>query len=203
MFRLVKNSVVGLLLWLFFGNAMDAPWQAPGVTHHFGISINPTANNGLLTYGIVSVNTAGKVVRTRIIPRDNFILQVSGLQTSEANPKREDFWKNHEIGACYYVLNTLQDKYDPLECTPLITLEDLWRLRYKRNPQYSQYQITANQNGVDGWAANNFRPNWPQLQMLQKFGVTYPNDFFYGTQLFDLMKAVQDPDWQNNYKAAG
>ena len=38
-----------------------------------------------------------------------------------------------------------------------------------------------------------------KIQMLQKYGITYINDFFYGENLFNLLSDFQKPEWRNQY----
>ena len=76
---------------------------------------------------------------------------------------------------------------------------DLWALRYNRNP-YCPIDCSPAENMlVEGFGQHQFRPSWPQIQILQKYGITYINDFFYGENLFELLADFQNPDWREKY----
>ena len=52
---------------------------------------------------------------------------------------------------------------------------------------------------VDGFGQDKFRPSWPQIQILQNYGITYISDFFYGENLFQLLADFQNPEWRTKY----
>ena len=80
-----------------------------------------------------------------------------------------------------------------------LKLFDLWALRYNRNP-YCPIDCTPAENMlVEGFGQHQFRPSWPQIKILQKYGITYINDFFYGENLFELLSDFQNPDWREKY----
>ena len=51
----------------------------------------------------------------------------------------------------------------------------------------------------DGFGQYKFRPSWPQIQILQNYGITYISDFFYGENLFQLLADFQNPEWRTKY----
>ena len=132
--------------------------QYHDLTSHFGFSINPTANSGLITYAIVETNKENKIVRRTILSRNNWILQMKGEQKSKANIEGVDLWSKHEIGDCFWMLDPNLDKYIAQNCETKVNIDDLWRLRYNRNPEYRQDKVTSDLNIVGGWAANPSRP---------------------------------------------
>ena len=177
--------------------------QYHDLTSHFGFSINPTANSGLITYAIVETNKENKIVRRTILSRNNWILQMKGEQKSKANIEGVDLWSKHEIGDCFWMLDPNLDKYIAQNCETTVNIDDLWRLRYNRNPEYRQDKVTSDLNIVGGWAANPFRPNWPPVQILQNYGIIFISDFFFGEGIFQLLKDLQNPSWLETYKSAG
>lgn len=191
--KFLSHTTLVCLLGILFLGASNTSY----IDYQFAFSINPTANNGLITYAVVGVAPDGKIVRKRVVSQKNFVLQVRGQQYSEANPNGEDYWTKNEIGKCYYWLNSLLDKYEAAECTSTITIQDLWRLRYDQNPRKRQ-----DPGEKDGWSAGSFRPSFPQLQILQNYGIVYINDFFHGDNMFKLMKDVQDVNWVEQYMNA-
>lgn len=188
---------------LFFSGTRNDNTPAHGeLRSYFGFSINPTANSGLITYAVVETDENDEIRSRKIISRNNWILQMRGEQYSAANPNGIDLWSEHEIGDCFWMLDPDMDKYNALACEAQINVDDLWRLRYNKNPQFRQDKVTSNANVVGGWAAKPFRPNWPQIQILQKYGIVYISDFFYGDNMFRLMKDIQQDSWIEAYKSA-
>ena len=128
---------------------------------------------------------------------------MKGEQKSKANLEGVDLWTKHEIGDCFWMLDPNVDKYTAQNCETKVNIDDLWRLRYNRNPEYRQDKVTSDLNIVGGWAANPFRPNWPQVQILQNYGIIFISDFFFGEGMFQLLKDMQNPGWLETYKSAG
>ena len=142
-------------------------------------SINPTANSGLITYAIVETNKENKIVRRTILSRNNWILQMKGEQKSKANIEGVDLWSKHEIGDCFWMLDPNLDKYIAQNCETKVNIDDLWRLRYNRNWSTDRIKL-LDLNIVGGWVYNPFRPNWPQVQILQNYGIIFISDFWRG-----------------------
>jgi hypothetical protein len=160
---------------------------------HLAISINPNCNSQYVSYAIITESN-GKVVKTRFISGSEFIRIGMGKQPSKANNSGENIFKKFQIKDCLY-------KYDSSQClkTPDLKLFDLWALRYNRNPFCPPDCTPAKDMLVDGFGQYKFRPSWPQIQILQRYGITYINDFFYGENLFQLLADFQNPEWRNNY----
>ena len=160
---------------------------------HLAISINPNCNSQYVNYAIITESN-GKVVKTRFISGSEFIRIGMGKQPSKANNSGENIFKKFQIKDCLY-------KYDSSQClkTPDLKLFDLWALRYNRNPFCPPDCTPAKDMLVDGFGQHKFRPSWPQIQILQRYGITYINDFFYGENLFQLLADFQNPEWRNNY----
>ena len=163
------------------------------VNQHLAISINPNCNSQYVNYAIVS-ESGGRIVKTRFITAREFILIGMGKQPSKANIKGENLFKRFNIKDCLY-------KFDSLECLkkPDLKLCDLWALRYNRNPYCPPDCTPKEYMLVNGFGQHKFRPSWPQIQMLQKYGITYINDFFYGENLFLLLSDFQKPEWRSQY----
>lgn len=203
-------SVVRHLFWIligllfFSGDYQTESDRAPqDLFAHFAFAINPTANSGLITYAIVETNQDNKIIGRTIVSRNNWILQMRGLQKSKANTSENDLITEYEVGDCFWLLDLANRAYDSLNCEAKNNIDDLWRLRYNRNPEYRQGKITSDLNIIGGWAANPFRPNRPQLQILQNYGIINITDFFFGENMFQLLKDIQDQSWLEKYKSAG
>lgn len=170
------------------------------ISYEFAFSLAPSHNSKLVSFAIVGTKN-GKIVNKRFISESSFIRQVSGLELSKANPKKINYFEKYELSDCFYKYDSITDIYvDGYECFRLI---DLWALKYGRNPMCPQECIPSKDMLVKGWAANKFKPSWPQLQILQRYGVIYIDDVFYGENMFNLFSDMKDSDWISNYANAG
>tara|TARA_B100000780_G_C21012547_1_gene405564 strand:- start:362 stop:955 length:594 start_codon:yes stop_codon:yes gene_type:complete len=160
---------------------------------YLAISINPNCNSQYVNYAIITESN-GKIIKTRFISGSEFIRIGMGKQPSKANNSGENIFQKFQIKDCLY-------KYDSSQClkTPDLKLFDLWALRYNRNPYCPPDCTPAKDMLVDGFGQYKFRPSWPQIQILQKYGITYINDFFYGEKLFKLLADFQKPEWRSKY----
>ena len=160
---------------------------------HLAISISPSYNSQYVNYAIVT-EFNGEIIKKRFISGSEFIRIGMGKQPSKANNSGENIFKKFQIKDCLY-------KYDSSQClkTPDLKLIDLWALRYNRNPYCPPDCTPAKDMLVEGFGQHKYRPSWPQIQILQKYGITYINDFFYGENLFQLLADFQNPEWRNNY----
>jgi hypothetical protein len=198
--KLIRAILLLTICGLFCSGAKHGETSvAQELRSHFGFSINPTANSGIITYAVIETDESNKIRSRKIVSRNNWILMIRGQQYSKANPSGIDMWSEKEIGDCFWILDPLIDKYEALGCEAKINCEDLWRLRYAKNPQFRQDKITSNSKISGGWAADPFRPNWPQIQILQNYGIIYISDFFYGDNMFQLMKDIQEDTWVETY----
>ena len=166
------------------------------VDYHLAISINPGGNSGYINYAIIG-ETNGKLMYTKFISCSEFILIGMGEQWSAANDLGVNIFEQFNIKDCLY-------KYDSAECKkkPEPKLFDLWTLRYNRNPFCPSDCIPKENMLIEGYGQHKSRPSWPQLQILQQYGITYINDFFYGEKLFKLLADFQKPEWRQLYADA-
>ena len=163
---------------------------------HLAISINPNCNSHYVNYAVITESN-GKIIKTRFITGREFILIGMGKQPSEANSNNENLFKRFKIKDCLY-------KYDSIQCLKKSDLKlfDLWALRYNRNPFCPPDCTPAENMLVQGFGQHKFRPSWPQIQILQKYGIVYLNDFFYGDKLFELLSDFQKQEWRQLYQDA-
>ena len=166
------------------------------VEYHFAFNINSSHNLGLINYAVVGVRD-GKIVSKKPMEIKTFLLQAMGKQTSAANFENIDLFAAHNLSDCFYKYDSISDNYS--EC---FTLEDLWTLRYSRNPICPVGCIPSPGMKIDGWSQGKFHPSWPQIQILQEYGVIQDSDFFYGENMFKLFQDLENPDWINKYKTA-
>jgi hypothetical protein len=205
----LKNIL--LLLTLFVGltasNSMHTNRIAASITrateamsaisYHFGFSIQPTANTGLVTYAIIGERD-GQVVSKQIVSLINFILQMKGEQSSLANPNRVNLFETYALDSCFYYYDLMKDVYGPVHC---FSIDDLWMIRYSRNPLCSDGCIPKEGMKTEGWAAGKFRPNDAQMNVLEQYGVIHFNQFIYGENMLKLFKDMANEEWQLMYKS--
>ena len=134
---------------------------------------------------------------TKFISLNEFIQIAKGKQFSPANQVGKNIFKDFNIKDCFY-------KIDSLECLkkPEPKIFDLWALRYNRNPFCPPDCSPAEYMLVEGIGQHKRRPSWPQIQILQKYGIVYLNDFFYGDKLFELLSDFQKQEWRQQYQDA-
>jgi hypothetical protein len=166
------------------------------VEYHFAFNINSSHNSGLINYAVVGVRD-GKIVSKKPMELKTFLLQAMGKQTSAANFENIDLFAAYNLSDCFYKYDSISDNYS--EC---FTLEDLWTLRYSRNPICPVGCIPSPGMKIDGWSQGKFHPSWPQIQILQEYGVIQDSDFFYGENMFKLFQDIENPDWIDKYKKA-
>lgn len=170
------------------------------VQYEFAFNLAPSYNSQLVSFAIVASKN-GKIINKRFISETSFIRQVAGLELSKANPHQIDLFEKYELTDCFYKYDSIKDLYvDGYNC---FRLTDLWALKYGRNPFCPGGCTPTEGMLVKGWAANNSRPSWPQLQILQQYGVTYIDDFFHGENMFNLFSNMKDSKWINSYVNAG
>ncbi len=142
------------------------------VKRYFGLSLQANYQ-GLITFAIIEINKKGVANRVYLSQRD-WLHQIVGIQQSKANPEEKNLLK--EAG---------------LEGPDII--HELWKLRYSETP-YAGSAIEK------GWAGKPTIPTEGQMEMLRQFGIKTISDYFYGENLFKLLKAMEDPGWVSEYQ---
>lgn len=170
------------------------------VQYEFAFNLATSYNSQLVSFAIVA-SRDGKVINKRFISETSFIRQVAGLELSKANPEKIDLFEKYELTDCFYKYDSIKDLFvDGYNC---FRLTDLWALKYGRNPFCPGECIPTEDMLVKGWATENFRPSWPQLQILQQYGVIYIDDLFHGEDMFRLFSDMKDSKWISTYVNAG
>ncbi len=169
-------------------------------TYEFAFNLAPSYNSRLVSFAIIATKE-GKIINKRFISESSFIRQMAGLELSKANPENINYFEKYELTDCFYKYDSIKDIYlDGYNCFRLV---DLWALKYQRNPLCPSGCIPKEGMVMKGWAANGARPSWPQLQILQKYGVIYIDDFFHGEDMFRLFSDMKDSKWIENYINGG
>jgi len=143
--------------------------------YYFAITLTPTVDGRqMYNTAIILKSYQGKWIPT-IITKKNFLLQITGQQESKANPNHINYMKAYQI---YWQ-----------------TLDQLWKIKYSEYP----YDRRQNQD-TKGWAKMKYSPSPEQLRYLQQhYNIKFITDYFYGKNLFRLLKDMQSPEWINNY----
>lgn len=162
-----------IALFLIFSVLANAQDSSKITKKYFAISLQPNYQ-GLITYAIVEVNDKGEIVNRIFMGLVNWLHQIIGIQQSIANPEGRNLLKEAGIEGPDVV-------------------GELWKLRYSESP----YHGSTNEKG---WAANPRMPSDGQMLMLKKFGITNINDYVYGQNLLNLLKAMEDPSWIAEYQ---
>ena len=167
-----------------------------GLEYHLAFSINPAHNSGFINFAVIGIKN-NKIVYTKFISVHEFIRVGMGRQDSPANSVGINLFDEHGVKECLY-------KYDSTQCKHKneYTIHELWTLRYSRNPFCPPDCLPADGMVTEGFSQHKGHPSWPQLQILQKYGVIYINDFFYGENMFKLMADFQKTDWLDNYQSS-
>jgi len=169
----MKKLVIIILISLitgFYSQAQNASGIEPA-KHYFGISLQPSPHD-LITFAIVTVNEKGEKTMT-YLSRRSFILQIIGYEESMVNLTETNLLKDAGIDG------------------PEV-FDNLWKLRYSEYPYKSDIS-------EEGWARNKYRPSDEQLAMLKSFGIETMSDFFYGDNLIELFKAMNNDQWVSEY----
>lgn len=188
----------------------------PQYSYEFALRLTPSGTS-LISTAIVTVSDK-QVVKAEIINEMQFVMEVSGLVHSKANPAPEDLFMLNGIASCSQVKDTIRWTYKAWDSTDFKTrkktedkivlndkatcpmLKDLWKLRYKFDIRQKNYNYRQGQD-PDGWAADRFFPNLAQINYLKaRYGCDCINEYVYGKNLFQLMRDVQDTAWVNNYR---
>lgn len=188
----------------------------PDYTYEFALRLTPSGTS-LISTAIVTV-AGDEVVKAEVINEKQFMMEVSGMVHSKANPAPEDLFKQNGIAYCSQVIDTIKWKYkgadtipykDRKEKTGFIVekgksscplLQELWKIRYKRDIRNKNYNYLKN-SVPDGWAADNYFPNLKQIDYLKaNYSSDCINNYVYGEKLFKLLRDVQDTAWVNKYK---
>lgn len=189
----------------------------PDYTYEFALRLTPSGTS-LVSTAIVTVYK-GQVVKADVINEMQFIMEISGLVHSKANPAPDDLFRKNGIAYCSQVKDTIRWTYKGFDSTDFKTrqkktdyivqsdkatcplMRELWKIRYKYDIRQKNYNYRQGQ-GAEGWAADRFFPNLAQINYLKStYSSDCINDYVYGEKLFKLMKDVQDTSWVNKYKS--
>jgi hypothetical protein len=84
----------------------------------------------------------------------------------------------------------------------LYKLNDLWTLRYNRNPTCPVGCLVKDGMRVDGLAANKTYPSDAQMEILNDYNITHYTDFIYGEHMFKIFSDINNETWKSEYENA-
>lgn len=140
---------------------------------------------GAITFGIATEQN-GQIVALKHVSQRQFILIGSGKMKHVANPSQRNFFAENGIPNCDVVYDETRRIHE-FECDPVA---NLWKLRLKTD---------RNDPTIPGWAHKLSTPDEGQMALLRNFGITRLNDFIFDQDVFNLLKAVNDPAWVAQY----
>lgn len=157
----------------------------------FALSLTTGANSQPVSFAMVNVLN-GKIIKTQLIPIDQFMMQVTGFMYSPANPDKMNLMAEHQIEHCLPQYEDYSRKYLGYDCP---AIDKLWRVRYLRDP------YNANLRTDSGWARGYYGPSLEQQKFLMSnYGISHLNDYFVGENMFKFLKDIQDTAWVNAYR---
>lgn len=189
----MKRALIILLLiggtQLKAGDAGEFHAPTPMLAeYHFAVNLQPSANNARYTCAIVKVYE-DKIIGTKFISSNQFVLQATGMVKSEANPTGENLIEKFEIDACIAFIDTIAGDYI-VDCDPV---SSLWKLRYEKDPTLT--------TSDPGYSNMPLRPSDGQMGMLSNYGIRHITHFTYGEKAFQLIHDLSDPTWVSQYKS--
>ena len=216
-FRFNYKSLLGILLLSIISISFVVQQQ---YSYEFAIRVTPSPSSTITT-AIVTVQN-NKIVRTEMVSEQQFVLEVSGIIKSKANPAPADLFTKNRIFACSQTRDTISWRYrdtgqynypnvkpNPKYKYDYITqvekgtcpvLKDLWRIRYKYDVTKKAYNGKYG-GKAEGWAGDNYFPSLAQVNFLKaNYGADGINEYIYGEKLFQLLRDIQDTVWINKYK---
>lgn len=184
---------------------------AQSISYTLAFKILPGGNTKV-SYHILHIENNNTIVKSEAISQSNFVRYGKALTKSKANPLNFDLFKVHgidcgliidesiritKLGDTVQYLDTLWEEFDDL-CLPLY---DIWKLKDSISPVYSKFVTEKEVLPEDiGWGANRYRPSHKQTLFLQKYGINNIYDYFYGSNMFKLLRDMQNEDWIEHYR---
>lgn len=190
-------------LWFLFSSFKTSESRkhivVPAISQYtFAFTLQPSANSGLISYWLVGVHN-DKIVSKKPLTEASFIRQMQGEEYSKANLEGVNMFEQIQMDSCFY--NYMDGK---TACHPLsmYKLDDLWTLRYKRNPECPEGCVEADGMRINGLAANKAYPSSAQMAILSQYNVNHHTDFFFGEHMFKIFNDINDESWSTAYEAA-
>lgn len=178
------NRIIILLLILI---SVNATGQATGKKNYFAVGLFASAQSSLITYAMVSYRD-GVFIGAQILTEQRFMYEIMGYYPSIANINKENLLQKNEVDSCFLIENESR-KIVGYFAKPFA---NLWKIRFFTHPM--QYDN-------DGWSQGEFKPSrWQREYLGKEYGVNNVLiEYFYGENLYKLLRDVQNPEWISNY----
>ncbi len=167
--------------------------------YYFAFKIMPGVADELVQFAVIKNDNKG-IDEISFLTKQSWVRQISGKEISKANPNKENLLIKYKL---FKIPDKVQREGDVSvsEYTMYKTIQllnNLWRLRYYEYP-YRFYK-----GSTKGWAKNlNHKirtlPSNNQFEILKTYGIENFNNFFYGENVYRLLRDVGNTAWQNNY----
>jgi len=154
----------------------------------FGVKIS-FQSTGILTSYIAYIDNGRTQSHVKQITETEFIKIASGHWPSIYNPTRRNFFAENNFDC-----GVLKDSFTLKEYTYCVPLDSLWKLHFEKHP----LDVTKG----NGWSNKQFNPSLKQEFFLyQNYGVAHIDaNYFLDSNLWKILKDVQNPEWIANYK---
>ena len=161
--------------------------QTTGKKNYFAVGLFASAQSSMITYAVVTYRD-DVFIGAQVMTEQRFMYEIMGYYPSIATINRENLLQKNEVDSCFLIENEAR-KIVGYYAKPFA---DLWRIRFFTHPmQYDQ----------DGWSQGEFKPSrWQREYLGKEYGVNNVlMEYFYGDNLYKLLRDVQNPDWIFNY----
>ena len=155
----------------------------------FGVKVSIGANSEVTSY-VCYLYDGRYLTQKKMVDKESFVKIVSGHWPSIYNPKRIDYFEEHNID-CSILTDPITRKTS-LGCAPF---DSLWKIHFATYP----FQT----NSEKGWGNKYHRPSPKQeVYLYNRYGVRRIDaDYFLDTNFWMILNDVTDPDWIQNYKS--
>lgn len=167
--------------------------------YFFAYKIMPSMQRELVVCAIIKPNPEGKDY-IKYVSTKSWATQLTGYQTSKANPEKENLVLKYEIFEIPDTIISLgeDEVKDYTILRTVFLLNNLWRLRY------SEYPYETKGKPEKGWAIHPEEkaitlPSESQMNILRKYGIQELNNFFLHEGALKLLKDFRNRDWQTRY----
>jgi len=169
----MKSKLLILMIFFLFSVSLFSQNKSKSKYYlAYNITLNPDGSS--VHYALLKI-LPNKKKEIITLTKTDWILQAAGKQKSLANTDTTNYFKKYLI------------RWQ--------TVDQLWKLRYSEFPYRKKTDRL-------GWARKKYAPSEAQVKILQKYGVKYITDYFYGENAFKLLKDIQGGEWVTNYESA-
>ena len=182
------KRLISFLFWFFW--LITLSYGQGNVGYVYVVKIAPSWNGPTTFYE--AFYDGRRFSESSALTIDQFCLRIRGHEKSLANPEHQDLLKTYGISdTCQIdVLGRVANHG---------IIDSLWKLRF------AVYPYKRNSADTLGWTGNfqnPFVPTHAQKKILAQMGMDTVFYTIFGDNLFHLLKAMENPQWVENYKNA-